>query len=322
MPLAHSTENYLYGKGRLYFKPEGDNGYYDLGNVPGFDINLELEKLEHYSSRSGTKEKDLDIVSQKKAKSAFSLEEYSPENLNLAFLGDGIQAGSQSASFLDQSAVTVAEDQYVDVGKLSLSSLKIAHDSPAGGPFQIDETITGGTSSATAKVAWVGSGFLEVVNVSGTFVAAEVITGGTSLATANTTGVETHEDVVCVDSDTPTVRYTAGTDYDIDIDAGLLRSLSGGAITTTCYISADYAAKTLKSIRALANSSAPGALLFIGDPDQGPRWKVEGWDVNLSIAGGVPFIGEEIGAISMEAEYIADRTNHPTEPFFRATEIS
>jgi hypothetical protein len=67
------------------------------------------------------------------------------------------------------------------------------------GNFQKGETITGGTSGATAVVASIAaeaSGFLQVNTVVGTFVTGETITGGTSSATA----VLTTEKVAGVDT--------------------------------------------------------------------------------------------------------------------------
>lgn len=50
--------------------------------------------------------------------------------------------------------------------------------------FQVGETITGGTSTETATVLFVGEDYLLVGSPSGDFDAAETITGGTSSATA------------------------------------------------------------------------------------------------------------------------------------------
>jgi hypothetical protein len=65
--------------------------------------------------------------------------------------------------------------------------VKIAHGSVTGGPFQVDETITGGTSSTTAVVKKVGSGFLLVGDNDGEFTDTETLTGGTSSAEADVT---------------------------------------------------------------------------------------------------------------------------------------
>jgi hypothetical protein len=325
MPLAHDTDNYLYGKGRLYFKPEDGSGYLDLGNIPKFGIEVEVEKNEHFSSRSGTRDKDLSIVLEKSAKASLTLEEASAENLNIGFMGDGVVSGSQSAGQIDADETTTVSDQFIDLGKTDLSITKITHGSITGGPFQAGETITGGTSGTTAKVAWMATGdlYLEVINASGDFTVGEEITGGTSAATADVSGTEEMEDVVVADAETATTRYVAGTDYTVDVVGGLLRELSGGSIAaSTCYVSCDYAATTTKSIRGLKNSESRGELLFIGDPDQGPKWRVQVWDVNLVISGEGEFISEEILTIPMEAEFFKAETAHPSEPFFRATEIS
>lgn len=63
---------------------------------------------------------------------------------------------------------------------------RIYHGAVTGGPFQVGEIITGGTSSATGVVSSLGSVFLFYTPLSGTLQSGEVITGGTSLATATT----------------------------------------------------------------------------------------------------------------------------------------
>lgn len=325
MPLPHSVDNYLYGKGRVYFKPEDDTGYVDLGNIPAFGIEVEVEKNEHFSSRSGTRDKDLSVVMEKSAKANLTLEEVAAENLDLAFMGDGVVSGSQSASSIDADETTTVDDAFIDLGYTDLSILKVTHGAITGGPFQAGETITGALSGTTAKVAWMATSdlYLEVINASGDFTVGEEIEGGTSAATADVSGTEEMEDVVVADAATATTRYEAGTDYTVDVVGGLLRELSGGSIAAhTCYVSADYAATTTKAVRALKNSETRGELLFIGDPDQGPKWRVQVWDVNLTIAGEGQFISEEILTLPLEAEFFKDESGHPTEPFFRATEIT
>jgi hypothetical protein len=61
----------------------------------------------------------------------------------------------------------------------------------ASGIFEYGEIIEGGTSDATARVAFVEADKLFVYEVSGTFNAYETITGGTSGAIATTDGAAT-----------------------------------------------------------------------------------------------------------------------------------
>lgn len=67
-----------------------------------------------------------------------------------------------------------------------LTSGRYLPHSGGSGTFTVGETVTGGTSSATGTVLFVGNGFL-LVTPSGTFQAAETITGGSSSATATVT---------------------------------------------------------------------------------------------------------------------------------------
>ena len=64
---------------------------------------------------------------------------------------------------------------------------RLEHGAVTGGPFQEDETITGGTSGVTASVNTVfgaPNNYLVIRNMTGGFTKGETITGGTSLATA------------------------------------------------------------------------------------------------------------------------------------------
>ena len=46
MTASPQTRNYLYGKGELFFRAVGSEGYDHLGNAPAFTISLTEEKLE------------------------------------------------------------------------------------------------------------------------------------------------------------------------------------------------------------------------------------------------------------------------------------
>jgi len=104
--------------------------------------------------------------------------------------GEEILGGTSAArATLDGSACV---DGLVDVSIENTNGsrdTRINHGTVSGGPFQRKETITGGSSGATAKVTHVGDGFLNVADVSGQFTAAETLTGGTSGATAAYSGV-------------------------------------------------------------------------------------------------------------------------------------
>lgn len=252
MAQAPSPENYLYGKGEVFFRPEGTSGYMHLGNCPAFGLTLELEKAEHFSSMAGVKEKDLSKVIQKTVKSSITMEELSPENLNLVLLGNEITTAMQADLEIDGVEVTTIPGRYVPI---------------VSGKIRLDDVIV-----ADAAIS-------------------------------------------------PTTTYVEGTDYALNREAGMIMALPGGSISDTCYVTASAASVKTSKINALANSSASGELYFVGNPDIGPKWQVRGWKVDLSLSGEIPFISDDVAQITVEAEFQADRSNHPASPFFEAVNV-
>ena len=86
MPAAPHIDNYYIGKGKVFWTPEGGVER-DLGNIPEFEFTPELEKLAHYSSRSGVRTKDREVVVEKSATLRLVLEEWSLDNLVMALMG-------------------------------------------------------------------------------------------------------------------------------------------------------------------------------------------------------------------------------------------
>ena len=82
-----ATSDYYIGKGIVSFMKTGEVTYRDVGNVPEFEFTPELEELEHFSSRAGVRSKDRTIVLEKNGTLRIVLEEFTPENLAIAFLG-------------------------------------------------------------------------------------------------------------------------------------------------------------------------------------------------------------------------------------------
>jgi hypothetical protein len=125
MSLAPNTENYMLGRGRIYFNKFDANGnptgWLDLGNAPAFAVGLTTDKLEHYSSRSGLRVKDKTVIMGIDVALKFTLDEFSVENLNLAFLGN-IEDFLQTAGSATDESVTAISDRYVDLVYRKLTS--------------------------------------------------------------------------------------------------------------------------------------------------------------------------------------------------------
>ncbi len=90
-----NVDNYYVGKGIVYIKLEADNDYVDIGNVTSLEFTPSVDKLDHFSSRTGIKQKDKSVVLQLSATLKMVMEEWTARNLTLMLLGDsaGVQSG-------------------------------------------------------------------------------------------------------------------------------------------------------------------------------------------------------------------------------------
>jgi hypothetical protein len=131
MPKSPSAENYVLGRGRIYFDrfdaSGNKQGWIDLGNAPDFSVNISKETLPHYSSRTGIRVKDLEVVRELASSFQFTLDEFSVLNLGLAFMGE--QASQdQSAGSVTSESITARHDKWVDVSKRKVSSVVVTDD--------------------------------------------------------------------------------------------------------------------------------------------------------------------------------------------------
>ncbi|NOZ68026.1 MAG: hypothetical protein GXP46_01955 [Deferribacteres bacterium] len=122
-------KSYTIGKGKLLFRPEGEQGYKDLGNCPDFKVTVATEKKEHYSDRSGISVKDAEIVTKQTASGGFTLDEPNIDNLNMFVMGAGTVTTQQAAGSATDQAVTALLDRWVALGKVNVSSVVVTDNS-------------------------------------------------------------------------------------------------------------------------------------------------------------------------------------------------
>lgn len=82
------TRNYQVGKGKLSFKKEGEAEFRLLGNVAEFELEFEVEDLEHFSAMEGLRTKDLVVAIELSAVARMVMEEFTADNLAIALLGE------------------------------------------------------------------------------------------------------------------------------------------------------------------------------------------------------------------------------------------
>ena len=102
------------------------------------------------------------------------------------------------------------------ISEYPLGTLTLSVASSAS--FSVGETITGGTSSATASVTSIPSSTSLAITIpSGTFTSSETITGGTSSASTTSSGTVSFSDVISsIDILSAVVRQNDGTSTQTD----------------------------------------------------------------------------------------------------------
>lgn len=112
------TADYNLGRGIVYFATNLANGqpksFRDLGNAPEFNVSVEVETLEHQSSREGLKVVDKEVIISQDVSVSFQLDEINNENLALFFSG-------AKAAHVNVSVAGFAEFSMVADGDLELA---------------------------------------------------------------------------------------------------------------------------------------------------------------------------------------------------------
>lgn len=161
------AENYTLGKGILYFDRYQNgaySGYRDLGNAPSFSFNVNIEKLEHFSSRGGLRVKDKEIISQLTPSCSFTLDEITAENFEILGLAT-IDDQSQAAATGESETIAAV------VGKVTLAKRGIKNVSVVAG----STTLVAGTDytigAADAKAGQIN--FIDSTDVQAAITASE-----------------------------------------------------------------------------------------------------------------------------------------------------
>jgi len=119
--------------------------------------------------------------------------------------------------------------------------------------------------------------------------------------------------------------YTEDEDYAVDAITGriyIMTTAEGGSIADEAelHVSYSYAADTSQTVLAGMSGTIEGSLRFIGDPKRGRTFEMEVWHFTLAPEGGIPFISDEYGNITLNFEVLSDSENHPAEKFYRVIE--
>jgi hypothetical protein len=186
MPQPHSTQNYTILKGIFSIAEHDNNGvpgaYMDMGNVVTAEVEPVVERLPHYSNRSGYRVKDANPIISTEYMLRMTLDEHAAVNLAKFLMGTLIGGGDTiyALQAMDtEYAIRFVEDnphgpnKIWDLWKLTLS--------PAG-PLQL---VGDGTEWAVMEMQ--GEGLADTKNHSESpYITVDYQAGETSTTTSTT----------------------------------------------------------------------------------------------------------------------------------------
>lgn len=151
------ANNYVLGKGKLYFDPWDTNnattGERYLGNCPGFDITINSTSLEHFSSESGIKQKDDEVLLEVTRNATITCDNITEDNMALFVIGNKSAPAQSSGAVVDE-VLTVKKDRYYQLGAVgtnysgvrNVSSVTVTDNAgtttyTAGADYTLDTTM-------------------------------------------------------------------------------------------------------------------------------------------------------------------------------------
>lgn len=146
------AQNYTLGRGKIYFAPFAANtqnplGERYIGNTPEFSLTIEQEKLDHYSSDQGIREKDDSIALQVNRSGSLTTDNIDMDNIALFFFGSTSDVAVTGATVTNE-AIVVHKDRYYQLGQAVSATGRVKLDLHSTGPdVKIVVTNTAGTTT-------------------------------------------------------------------------------------------------------------------------------------------------------------------------------
>lgn len=151
------TKNYVLGKGKLFFDPftvdtTNTTGERYLGNTTEFNMTVESEVLDHFSSSAGVRTKDDSVILELNRTGTLTTDNISSENTGLFILGTVSTITQTSTPVAGESLGTPLADRYYQLGQSQanptgvrgVSAVTVTFDpngTPSAGVLNTDYTI-------------------------------------------------------------------------------------------------------------------------------------------------------------------------------------
>lgn len=158
--MATEPQNYTVGRGKIYFarfKPgtQIPAGYRYMGNSPEFNMSIESEDLDHFSSDYGIREKDDSVPLQVTRTGSMVTDNINPDNISLFFFGEKLNVVQVLATGESETLTDIVPGRMYKLGVTTARPAGYAGISPGG----FNAFLTGASLvAATGTLTFAGTG--------------------------------------------------------------------------------------------------------------------------------------------------------------------
>ena len=147
-------KNYTLGRGKFYFSRFLPNtqtpaGFIYFGNTPEFNLTIEAEMLDHFSSDEGVREKDDSIPLQINRTGTLTTDNIAVRNIALFYFGNDSVVTTAAAPGLTETITDVKLGYSYRLGQSPSNPTRYFGINPAG--YIIHSAIHGGRPATTAR---------------------------------------------------------------------------------------------------------------------------------------------------------------------------
>lgn len=124
---------------------------------------------------------------------------------------------------------------------------------------------------------------------------------------------------------TPTITYTEGTDYEVDLKAGAIKVLSTGAISDAQDLYFDYDYSAQENIQALTSGSKPvryARFQGLNTADSDKPFVVDMFKMQVAPLAELALINDEIAQMEVETELLSDALQTTASKYFQIKKVA
>lgn len=174
MALIHAASEYQIPRGRLYFDPRNPatdalTGEEEFGNCPSFSISIATEKLEHFASTSGMREKDDSRTVEINRTAKLVCDNVSLANL-ARYLSGEVETVTQESGTVAAATLAVIPGRFYQLGQ---STANPAGDRNISALVVTDSTATDTYEAGTDYAVDLVKGRLQIL-AGGTIAAGDI----------------------------------------------------------------------------------------------------------------------------------------------------